>query len=51
MYVRNEIIPLREELAVVNEHLPAHLQVRFGDGPATAGTLDATEEKGIVSEG
>ena len=30
VYVRNEIVPLREEFAVVNEGLPGHLQVCFG---------------------
>ena len=31
VYMKNEIVPLREELGVVNDYLPQDRQVRFGD--------------------
>ena len=34
VYMRNEIVPLHEELGVVNDELPEDLRVRFGETPA-----------------
>ena len=51
VYMRNEITPLREELGVVNELLPPHLRVRFGEeNGGEAAALDEGEKRGIVSE-